>query len=106
MDAKEQLQDDVRAGRVSGSVGVLHAVPQQVQSDRAVLVGLGAEVGRGVIEFFEGDPAGSSADELEGAPGPARIKGPYSWAFMRFFALKNRPFLVLERVTSLKFKGN
>src|SRR5512142_2780038 len=46
--------------------GVLSAVPQQVQSDRTVLVGPGAEVERRVAELLEGGPAMRPADDLEG----------------------------------------
>jgi len=47
------------------------------------------------------------AEVRRGIPaGPARIKGPYSWAFMRFWPSKTVRFLVLERVKNLKFKGN
>src|SRR5258707_9843377 len=42
---------------VGDPVGVLSSVPQQIQSDRAVLVGAGAEVERGVAEQPEGGPA-------------------------------------------------
>ena len=48
--------------------GGLSAVTQQVQSDRAVLVGLGAEVGWSVVESPESDPAGSAANDWEGPP--------------------------------------
>src|SRR5262249_20124957 len=59
-------------GRVRGLVGVgdppgvLSAVSQQVQSDRAVLVGAGEEVERGVTELSEGGRAMRPADEMEG----------------------------------------
>src|SRR4051794_11697317 len=62
-------------GRVRGLVGVgdppgvLSAVPQQVQPDRAVLVGAGEEVEWGVTEQAEGGPAMRLADEVEG-PAP------------------------------------
>src|SRR4051794_9111792 len=46
--------------------GVLSAVPQQVQPDRAVLVGAGEEVEWGVTERPEGGPAMRPADEVEG----------------------------------------
>ena len=44
----------------------LSAVPEQVQSDRTVLVGAGEEVEWGVIERPEGGPAMRPADEMEG----------------------------------------
>src|SRR3954447_23250498 len=59
-------------GRVRGLVGfgdppgVLSAVPQQVQSDRTMLVGAGAEVEWGATEQPEGGPAMRPADEMEG----------------------------------------
>src|SRR4051794_34730648 len=58
-------------GRVRGLVGVgdslsvLSAVPQQVQSDRTVLVGAGAEVEWSVTERPEGGPAMRPADDVE-----------------------------------------
>src|SRR5262249_34708998 len=51
---------------VGGPSGVLSAVSQQVQSDRAVLVGAGEEVERGAAERLEGGPAMRRADEREG----------------------------------------
>src|SRR6185312_13830137 len=53
---------------VGDSAGVLSALPQQIQSDRTVLVDPGAEVGRSDAELFEGDPAGGPTDDLEGSP--------------------------------------
>ena len=52
-----------------GPPGVLSAVPQQVQPDRAVLVGAGEEVERGAAELPGGGPAMRPADDLEG-PAP------------------------------------
>src|SRR3954451_12590137 len=50
--------------------GVLPAVSQQVQPDRAVLERAGAEMGRVAAEQLEGDPATGPADEVdEEAPG-------------------------------------
>jgi hypothetical protein len=51
---------------VGAPPGVLSSVPQQVQSDRTVLVGAGAEVEWGVTERPEGGPAMRPADEMEG----------------------------------------
>ena len=51
--------------------GVLSAVPQQVQPDRAVLVGAGEEVERGVAEQPGGGPAMRPADDLEGVASDA-----------------------------------
>src|SRR5690606_24005671 len=50
-----------------GPAGVLPAVSQQVQPDRAVLVGAGGEVEWGVTDRVEGGPAMRPADALEGA---------------------------------------
>ncbi len=58
-------------------LGVLSAVSQQVQPDRAVLVGAGEEVERGVAERPEGGPAMRPADEMEG---PASDGEAAPWA--------------------------
>src|SRR4051795_2504071 len=52
--------------RVGDPPGVLSSLPQQVQSDRTVLVGVGEEVEWGVTERPEGGPAVRPADEMEG----------------------------------------
>src|ERR1700758_3468968 len=52
--------------RVGDPPGVLSSVPQQVQSDRTVLVGVGEEVEWGVTEWPEGGPAVRPTDEMEG----------------------------------------
>ena len=65
--------------------GVLSAVPQQVQPDRAVLVGAGEEVERGVAELPEGGPAMRPADDMEGAASDGeaapRRRIPMAFAF-------------------------
>src|SRR5512135_3237625 len=50
-----------------GPPGVLPAVSQQVQPDRAVLVGVGEEVEWSVTDRVEGGPAMCPADGMEGA---------------------------------------
>src|SRR5262249_8888318 len=58
-----------RAGLVGGGgdgVVVISAVSQQVQPDRAVLVGAGEEVGRGAAEQLAGDPGAGQANDLAG----------------------------------------
>src|SRR6266446_5384142 len=55
-DTVPEADDRVRGLVGAGSAaGVLPPVPQQVQSDRAMLVDPGAEVGRGVAQWVEGD---------------------------------------------------
>ena len=50
------------------TLGVLSALPQQVQSDRTLLVGPGEEMERCDPELPEGDSAMHPADDLEGSP--------------------------------------
>src|SRR5215212_6472717 len=71
----EELRDEDAVAEAAGGVlrlvgagdpaGVLLAVPQQVQPDRAVLERAGAEVGRDAAELPEGDPATGTADDLD-----------------------------------------
>src|SRR3954452_7267326 len=63
------LEADGRVRRlvgVGGPPGVLSAVSQQVQPDRAVLVVAGAEVERRAAELLGGGPAVRPTDEMEG----------------------------------------
>ena len=53
---------------VGVTLGVLSALPQQVQSDRTLLVGPGEEMERCDPELPEGDSAMRPADDLEGSP--------------------------------------
>src|SRR5205823_9943804 len=66
-DAVLEADGGVRGLVGSGDpLGVLSAVSQQVQPDRTVLVGAGAEVERRAAELLEGGPAMRPADALEG----------------------------------------
>src|SRR5512135_2323776 len=53
---------------VGVTLGVLSALPQQVQSDRTLLVGPGEEMERCDPELSEGDFAMRTAHDLEGGP--------------------------------------
>src|SRR3954447_14182926 len=53
---------------VGGPPGVLPPVPQQVQPDRALLVGPGEEVERGAPERPDDGPRVRPANDLEGPP--------------------------------------
>ena len=53
---------------VGVTLGVLPALPQQVQPDRTLLVGPGEEMERCDPELSEGDSAMRAADDLEGSP--------------------------------------
>src|SRR3954469_4614325 len=55
----------LRLVRSGDPAGVLPAVSQQVQPDRAVLERAGAEVGRVAAQRPEGDPAAGTTDELD-----------------------------------------
>ena len=53
-----------RLVRFGNTLGILSAVAQQIQSDRALLVDLGTQVGRSVVELLEGDLPRSSAHDV------------------------------------------
>src|SRR4051794_35611811 len=76
-NAVSQANDRVRGlVRVGNSLGILPAVPQQVQPDRAVLVVAGEEMGRDAAEQLGGDlGAGAAYDLAEEAPGGETTRG-------------------------------